>query len=395
MSPLTLALIQWLFLSASGFDTSAAPSTVEASRQRYELLSSYFRDFDAKASPLIQGKNLAGLEDLARHTQLEWMQGDPEIYRGLMVKAADSFRSFPIASGDRTRLAIEFQEISRQRSGELGISDELFILGRNPQNWEEVEKVSPGAVTALREKEAERVLNAWQRAEDAWDQIKDRPVMAPPVLDNTESVIFSTGKDGRRIIARAAAPEDSKPGEASTSGATEYNFYWGLKGARVDFSNGPPGNVAWGFAISPVDFGRFASLTEQLLTKAASRDAFYASASRGIPPNLLPQFQAVVRETQERRKAHLRTPSAPMIREHTNRPFASPASRGSNPVPNQTAGKQVPAARTPIIAAASPAPSASEAAQSTSPRSLPYLPLASVLAAGVVLWWFISRSRPG
>ena len=35
-----------------------------------------------------------------------------------------------------------------------------------------------------------------------------------------------------------------------------------------------------------------------------------------------------------------------------------------------------------------------ETPQSTSPRSLPYLPLAGVLAAGVVLWWFISRSRP-
>ncbi len=36
----------------------------------------------------------------------------------------------------------------------------------------------------------------------------------------------------------------------------------------------------------------------------------------------------------------------------------------------------------------------SGAAPSTSPRSLPYLPLAGVLAAGVVLWWFLSRSRP-
>ena len=45
--------------------------------------------------------------------------------------------------------------------------------------------------------------------------------------------------------------------------------------------------------------------------------------------------------------------------------------------------------------ASASAPAASEAAQSTSPRSLPYLPLAGVLASGLVLWWFLTRSRPG
>ena len=45
--------------------------------------------------------------------------------------------------------------------------------------------------------------------------------------------------------------------------------------------------------------------------------------------------------------------------------------------------------------ASASAPATGETPQSTSPRSLPYLPLAGVLGAGVVLWWFISRSRPG
>lgn len=45
--------------------------------------------------------------------------------------------------------------------------------------------------------------------------------------------------------------------------------------------------------------------------------------------------------------------------------------------------------------ASAPDPATVETVQSTSPRSLPFLPLAAVLAAGLVLCWFISRSRPG
>ena len=46
-------------------------------------------------------------------------------------------------------------------------------------------------------------------------------------------------------------------------------------------------------------------------------------------------------------------------------------------------------------AAPASAPATGETTQSTSLRSLPYLPLAGVLAAGLVLWWFLTRSRPG
>ena len=59
------------------------------------------------------------------------------------------------------------------------------------------------------------------------------------------------------------------------------------------------------------------------------------------------------------------------------------------------AGQGVPASSGSRGASASAsAPATGETPQSTSPRSLPYLPLAGVLAAGVVLWWFIFRSRP-
>ena len=177
--------------------------------------------------------------------------------------------------------------------------------------------------------------------------------------------------------------------------AREYNFRIGLQNELPNYTNAAPQNLASAFSQPPQDFRRLAALTEQHLKKPESRDAFYGGAIRGIPENLRPQFLAVVRETQERRKAHLRTPGAPLIREHTNRPSGSADSRGSNPVPNQTVGKPIPAVKTPILAAASPNPATSEAAPGTPPRSLPYLPLAGVLAAGLVLWWFLSRSRPG
>lgn len=45
--------------------------------------------------------------------------------------------------------------------------------------------------------------------------------------------------------------------------------------------------------------------------------------------------------------------------------------------------------------ASASAPTTSGAAPGTPPRSLPYIPLAGVLATGLALWWFISRSRGG
>ena len=165
--------------------------------------------------------------------------------------------------------------------------------------------------------------------------------------------------------------------------AREYNFRLGLQKEMANYTNVVAGNLAGAFSQIPQDFGRLAALTEQHLKKPESRDAFYAGAARGLPAHLVPQFQAVVRETQERRKAHLRTPSAPLIREHTNRPFASTASRGSNSVPKLAAGKAAPAVPVPTIAVATP-----DSAASVPPASnnTPIFLVTIAAAVGLVSW---------
>ena len=134
-----------------------------------------------------------------------------------------------------------------------------------------------------------------------------------------------------------------------------------------------------------------ASLAEQFLKKESSRDAFYAVAVRGVPINLRPQFLAVVRETQERRKAHAQSPGAPLVREHPNKPRAGTVPQGSNSVSAKPTLKPRPATPAPILGTVSPESNAGEPARRTSSD---YLPLAAVFAAGVVLWWFLTRSRP-
>ena len=173
--------------------------------------------------------------------------------------------------------------------------------------------------------------------------------------------------------------------------AREYNFRIGLQNELPNYTNAAPKNLASAFSQLPQDFGRLTALTEQHLKKPESRDAFYGVAVRGVPVNLRPQFLAVVRETQERRKTHAQSPGAPMVREHPNKPRAGTVPQGSNSVSANPTLKPRPATPAPIIGTVSPESNAGEPARRTSTG---YLPLAAVFAAGAVLWWFLTRSRP-
>lgn len=385
--------------SASGaLQLLAAPPS---EHQSTEVKLGIFRDANTSIQPFLSRSDLGGLEEFARQTYADWISADPNIYSSLMLKVANAFDRFPIPNDASKRLALEFLELSTRRTAELEVPDELWELMRMRQNWDKVAKVIPSEVGAMRENYAARMLTAWQRAEEAWDQIEDRPLIMPLSTDNLIRVRqFAPDVSGALpTVDPIPIPEERALEETQLrtrqETARKYDFHVGLMNKRGDYTNVVAGNLAGAFSQIPQDFGRLATLTEQHLKKPESRDAFYAAAARGLPAHLVPQFQSIVRETQERRKAHLRTPGAPLIREHTNRPFASPSARGGNSVPNQTAGKPTPAVKPPIIAAASPDPAANETTPSAPPRSPPYLPLAGVLAAGLVLWWFISRSRPG
>ena len=353
------------------------------------------------SQPLVGRKDLMGLEQFARQIRSDWADRDPRTYGTLMGNAAYVFEHFPTRSDRSKALAIEFRELSVRRSAELDAPDELRDLRLTPQNWDQLAKVIPSEVVAMRESYAERMLTAWQRADDAWDQIKDRPLIMPvsrnDLIHFPEFVLDASGRP--TLVEPVPTPEERILEEAQTrneqEAVREYIFHVGLMHNMSDYTNAVGWYLGAAFSQVPQDFGRLAALIEQHVKRPEVRDVFYGTAPRGIPPHLVPQFQAVVRATQERRKAHVRAPGPPMIREHTNRTPARAASLGSKSVSQQAAGKVVPAVATPIIAAASPNPATSEAAQNTSPRSLPYLPLAGVLAAGLVLCWFLLRSRAG
>lgn len=386
---LTVVVVNRLLIS-----TGALAAPAQTTGQSNGVIVGNPIDYNAAIHSFMVRKDLAGLEQFGRQSYSDWVRADPGTYSHLMLKVANAFAAFPIASDSAKSLAIEFLELSVRRTSELEIQEELFLVARRRQDWDRLAKIMPAEVVAMREGYADRMLTAWQRAEGAWEQIKDRPVIVPMSSDVEASPLafYSLDKSGNRVKAPTPGPATFNPEppimaeirlRSSPEVAREYNFRLGLQNEMVNYTNVVAGNLAAAFSQVPQDFGRLAALTEQLLKKPESRDAFYAVAARGLPAHLVPQFQAVAREMQERRKAHQRTPSAPLIREHTNRPFASPAARGSNPVPNQTVGKPVPAVKTPIIAAAAP-----DAATSVPPESnnTPIFLVTIAVAVGLVSW---------
>ena len=313
-------------IGALGAQVSSAPKVT--AEQSTTLTLDALKKFHTSARPLVERNDLVGLEQFARQTRSDWADRDASIYATLMGNAAYLFEHFPIRSDLSRTLAIEFRELHIRRSAEVDAPNELRDLRLSPQNWGEVAKLMPGEIVAMRESYAERVLTAWQRADDAWDQIKDRPIIMPVSTHNLIRVPqFAFDASGTLTrVEHVPTPEEKLLEEARLrsyqEASREHNFHIGLRHNMSDYTNAVGWYLGAAFSQVPQDFGRFAALIELHVKRPEARDAFYGTAPRGIPAHLVPQFQAIVREIQERRKAQVRARGTPMIREDTNRPHA-------------------------------------------------------------------------